>query len=681
MRRRIWQPWLAFACTAVLMAAPSVAGAAGWLPATPPSPAANGPSGAVVALDPAGDAIAAWTDDDGAGTQSLLVATRPARGAWSTPAPLASSVAIDAPAVALDAAGNATVVWVQSDDGSVFTARAARRDALGGSWSAPHDFPAVGVADPLTQLRAGAAGDAVAAWVEHDPGTGVAFVRAAVADAAGAWSAPSTLSDPADASVAFDRPQIAADAGGGALVGWTAQRLGGTFEFALQTSTHLGGGAWSASPSDLLTSDDALSPLRLVGAGGGDAVATWMQGAPATLWSAFRLNGSWSVDGVSADVAPGCQPVQALGTDVDGGATVAWKAASTDGLEAVRLTVGGPDPQRTLFASRAESAEDVAIDRGTAVFVAHDDGDDVDSMLASRRGEDGGWSAPALLDAASPGTILAGPAVATDDAANALAGWTASDGSSGAKSLAAAAFQASGPHLSEVSVPASGTAGAPLAFAASASSTFATVAQTSWDFGDGSPAAVGADVSHAYATAGTFTVTVTTTDSVGNATQATRQVAIAAAPAPPPGPPPPEVFGDRGALLRPLIGGARDGVLLLARGSRTLKLVVRNPNGPRLTGSARLVRPRAHGRPALTLASRRRVRFAGKRRTTVALRLTDQALRALARASGFRLPIKAVLHLRAADGRRVSATLALTLDASRRFVLAGAGAPTARTAC
>jgi hypothetical protein len=660
-------------CLALLAAGSGAADAAGWLPATPPASAANGPSGAVVAVDPAGDAIAAWTDAAAGGMQSLIVATRPAGGPWSAPAPLASDVGVDAPAVALDAAGNATVAWTESSDGSAFAAHARRRDAASGAWGATHDFPASGVADPLTQVRFDATGRAIAAWVEHDAGSGVASVHAAVADAAGGWSAPATLSDPTDASVAFDRPQIAPDASGGALVGWTAQRIADPFDFAIQTRTHVGGGAWSAAPADLLTSGGTISPLRLVGADdGANAVATWFEGSPPALWSGYRQNGNWSVDGVSADVAPACVPSQALGADAGGGATVVWKAQSSGGFEAVPLTLGGPGSRTTVFSPSGEIAEDVALDRGTVVFVVHDPGTDAEQVLASRRAG-AGWSAPALLTTAGVGTSLAGPEAASDADGDVLASWTATD-ALGAKSIAAAAFQAAGPRLLDVTVPASGVAGEQLAFSAGARSTFASVAQTRWDFGDGSPAAAGPAVSHAYRAAGTYTVTVAATDSVGNATQATRQVVVAAASSSTPPRRP-------GPLVRPRIGGARHGVLLLARGARTLKLLVRNPNAARLTGSVALVRPRLGRRPALTLAIRRRVGFAGRRRTSVALRLTDQALRALKRASGFRLPVKATLHARAADGRRTGATLAATLDAAPHFGVGRTRSPNARTAC
>src|SRR6185436_12785129 len=110
-----------------------------------------------------------------------------------------------------------------------------------------------------------------------------------------------------------------------------------------------------------------------------------------------------TVDDVSADVAPGCEPLQALGADAGGGgATVVWKAASSDGLESVRLAAGGWEPQATVFAGRTDSVEDAAVDRGTVALVAHDAATDTDSALASRREGGGGWSGPALLDGPAP---------------------------------------------------------------------------------------------------------------------------------------------------------------------------------------------------------------------------------------------------------------------------------------
>ena len=657
----------ALACLA-LPAGTALAG--GWvLPATPLTGSANGPSGAVVAVDPSGDAIAAWTDDDGRGTQSVVVASRPAGGTWSAPTTLASDVGVDAPAVTMDAAGNATVLWVESADGTSWSARASRRDAASGSWDlVPHGFAAQGVADPLTQVRADAAGNVYAAWVEHDAGIG--FVRAAVLPSGGTWNAPSTLSDPASMS-AYGRPQIAPDAAGGALVGWSARQVDVPQGYAVETSAYAGGGSWAAPADPLPAQAEEIDDLRVVGLDGGDAAASWFQGATPTLWGALRASGSWGIEQVSADVATtGCQLVQALAADA-GGATVAWEPQSSLGLDSVRLTAAGWEPRTPIFPDSATSDEtvsDAALDHGTVVLVAHDVAAGTDSVLASRRQDDGTWTRPAaqLDGGTSATTSLGGLDLATDAAGDALASWTALDGSGGT-SVAAAVFQAGAPQLSAVSVPASGTAGTPIAVSASARSTLAGVPQVAWSFGDGSAPVAGSSASHAYASAGTYAVTVTASDGVGGATQATRQVTVAAAPTVGTPPSRPKL----GALLRPRIGGARHGVLVLGRGSRTLKLVVRNPNAVRLRGSATLVRP-GHGRRihTLTLVRLRTVVLAAGRRATLTLRLSDPALRALRAASGFRLPVRFTLALRAADGRRVSATLTATLDASARF---GAG--------
>lgn len=692
MRRRTRQ--LAAVLASLLAcagAAAPAAGAAGWvLPPTPLAPAANGPSGAAVAVSPMGDAAVAWTEDDGAGEQSLLVAVRPTGGPWGAPVALAQNVAVDAPAVALDADGDATLLWVESGDGVTYAARAARRTA--GGWSAPHDFAQLGRALALTQVRATAGGDAIAAWVEYDDGDGVAAMRAAVWSGGG-WGAPATVSDPGDASAVDGRPQIAPDADGGAVLGWTAQRVDAPFDYAVQVSS-LDAGGWSA-PLDVVTAADPLTPLRLVGDEDGDVAASWFEGDPAaTLWGAMRVGGTWSVDAVSDDVAPACRPTQALGADPGGGATVVWRALSTDGLDAVRLTPAGPEPRRTVFAARSEVAHEAAIAGDTIVFAAADVGTNAFSLLATRRTAGGAWSAPALLAPAPSGGDVARPAVAGDADGDALAAWTATD-ALGGKAVAAAAFQASGPRLTALSVPAAGTAGDALSFSVSARSTFATVQETTWDFGDATPLAAGAAAQHAYAQAGSYTVTVRAVDGLGNATTATRELTIAPAEAPPVDPPvgppvePPAGGGGGGGgdpapprpapLARPRLV-ATNGVVRLGRGSRTLRLVVANGNAARLSGRVTLVRPRSGRRPALTLALERGIALRGARRTTVPLTLGDAALRALRAAPGRRLAVRFALRLRAADGRAVTVSRRLTLDASARFPAVPARAR-ARMAC
>lgn len=620
MRHRIVQSSLVVALALACVAAgASAASAAGWVvPATPLAPAANGPSGAVVAVNAVGDGVAAWTADDGDGIQSLLVATRPFAGAWSAPAVVAEQPVVDAPAVTIDAAGTVTVVWIEQHDpgpGVVAYARSSRRDATSGAWSAPHYFTddplnPSGTALPLTRVRADANGNVIAAWVEGTPG--FERVHAAVADTAGTWQAAQLVSDSLDVTAAYARPQIAPDASGGALISWTAQRNDDPWDYAIQTSRHLGSGVWG-EPSDVVTTSESVSPVRLTGTDDGEVVATWFQGAPAILMGATRTAaGTWTVEPISADVAPACEPLQALGSDTSGGATVVWKAQSSDGLESVRLTAGGWEPSAPVFAARAESVQDAAIDRGTLVLVAHDTATNGQRVLGIRRAGTG-WSTPTPLGNADPGTSFESVDVAANAAGDALAGWTAT-APLGAKSVWVAPFDTDRPPPVD-------------------------------------PPPVDPPPSTPPPTTPPATTPPATTPPPS------------APPSPPRASPPPGST----VLVRPRIGGARNGVVTLARGLRTVKLTVRNPNAVELRGSTTLTRLRSGRRPALTLASHRGLVLPAGRRTTVSLRLSGDAVRALRSTAGHRLVVRVALRLRAADGRRTSATLNVTLDARARF--------------
>lgn len=108
--------------------------------------------------------------------------------------------------------------------------------------------------------------------------------------------------------------------------------------------------------------------------------------------------------------------------------------------------------------------------------------------------------------------------------------WGEVNSTTGKEVLRAAAYDAAGPRLSAVSIPANATVGDTLAFSLNASDAWSAVSSIGWDFGDGSAAGAGASVSHAYAAAGTKSVTATATDALGNASAATGTVTVAAAP-------------------------------------------------------------------------------------------------------------------------------------------------------
>jgi hypothetical protein len=88
-----------------------------------------------LAVDAAGNSYAVWQDEH-SGRSEIYFAYRPASGSWGTPVQLGDPGADDcrSPAIAVDAQGNAAVVWSQWHDRAYGVYAATR--SPGGSWSA-----------------------------------------------------------------------------------------------------------------------------------------------------------------------------------------------------------------------------------------------------------------------------------------------------------------------------------------------------------------------------------------------------------------------------------------------------------------------------------------------------------------------------------------------------------------
>ena len=140
--------------------------------------------GALLAVNPDGDAVASWVSFDGTAGVAQ-VSYRPAGGSWSTPEDVsARSQDIGSPLVALDPAGDAIVAWrrLHGGVGAIGVIQAARRPA-GGAWGAPQDITPPGVDADLPDVGLDAAGNGAAIWQRGD---GVNWtVQAAGLDTAG----------------------------------------------------------------------------------------------------------------------------------------------------------------------------------------------------------------------------------------------------------------------------------------------------------------------------------------------------------------------------------------------------------------------------------------------------------------------------------------------------------------
>ncbi len=164
----------------------------------------------LVAL-PDGGVAAAWVRRDRLEWRQLDAALRGA-----APRPLSAAPAAR-PALAVDAAGNLTLVWQQGVARSRIVAR--RLDAASSRWSAPRQLDAPDLRGAGSAvLGVDASGDVACAWYQDGP-QGLQIEAARYDASSGRWSPAQQLSDPRS-TVQAVLPALAVDAAGSVTVVW-----------------------------------------------------------------------------------------------------------------------------------------------------------------------------------------------------------------------------------------------------------------------------------------------------------------------------------------------------------------------------------------------------------------------------------------------------------------------------
>jgi hypothetical protein len=483
----------------IVQAASRTAGAT-WQPAVDLSASGQSAIEQVLAVDPAGDAVAAWVRSNGS-NKIVEAALRSPSGAWG------SAIALSAPGedanepeVAFDAKGDAIAVWDRSD-GTNLIVQAALHPA-GGSWQEPVNVSLPGRTAELPRVAMDAAGDAVAVW-ERFNGANI-VIQSASLPAGGKWSEPERISEKGSEAGA---PEVASDAAGDAFA--LFERSNGVNEIA-EVAERPAGGSWQPAVPLSPPGRDGGEAHVAVDAGG-DAAAIWqLAGGPHLIIEAATraAGGAWGAPvELSAPEATGTSPHIAL-------------AGPADALAVWTLAEGGHK------------------------FV---------QGASGRAG--GAWGA--ATGVGSPSSDANNPDVAVDARGDGVAVWQQSNGSN--EIVHAAGYDASGPFLEGVSIPAGGTAGQPLAFSVSPLDAWSALGTTSWSFGDGT-GATGTGVSHTYAAAGTYTVTLSSSDALGNASAGGGSVAVGPAVSAP------------GAGAAPAIAGAHQSNAVWREGAKLARL-------------------------------------------------------------------------------------------------------------
>ena len=256
--------------TQVIEASLRPAGGGFTTPATiSPTPLLSGHSALDprVAIDAAGDVTAIWRYFDG--TNSVIqVANRPPGGSFSAPSPLtADGEDAFSPSVAMDAAGEATAVWVRSNEEATENVIEAAGAPSGGSFSSsPVELSDSSHRAFEPELAVDPTGTAVAVWTYENGSNDV--IQASTAGSGNSFSIPVELSEPAQNA---SNPELAINSEAAVAVVW--QRSDGSNEIA-QASTGSPGGSFSSPVNLSAPGQDALFP-RVAIDGAGDATTVW----------------------------------------------------------------------------------------------------------------------------------------------------------------------------------------------------------------------------------------------------------------------------------------------------------------------------------------------------------------------------------------------------------------------
>jgi hypothetical protein len=324
----------------------------------------------------------------------------------------------ESPQVAMDRRGDAVAVWVRSHGAREVIESAAR--PAGGAWSKPVRLTAGGAAE-APQVALDRDGDAVAVWQQARGRKEVIVVAKHPAGAT--WSRPLNLSLPGK----VEAPEVAVDSKGEAVVVWVLSRGA---RYVIQDATLPAGGTWSP-PADLsvATADSARPQVAVDQAG--DAVAVWQQARgnhDFILGSTRPAAGAWSAATVLS--APGQNargPQVAL--DPFGDAVAVWQRS--DGahwiVQCAMLPARGSwsRPVNLSASGRSAGGAHVAVDQaGDAVAVwSRSEGSRGRVVQSARLVR--AWSKPVDL---SRSAIAYAPEVAAGPQGEAVAVWTRRSG-------------------------------------------------------------------------------------------------------------------------------------------------------------------------------------------------------------------------------------------------------------
>jgi hypothetical protein len=400
-------------------------------------------SGAQLALDPQGNAMAVWTQGE---TGGYRVWSRRYVSGWGTPTPVSHTASqLVGAQVGVDAQGNAIAVWTEYESQQLIVLGA--RYSVGSGWGSETLLSGAPVASN-PQIAVDPAGNAMVVWDEVSDSTATVWARRYVAGAGwdGGQQLNSTSFPPLSGAMV---PMVALDVNGNALI--TYRKAIGIF-WDLWAHRFTVSGGWEApSPIEDETASAGAGPLAFDRFG--NAIAVWTQGSAnfghASIWANRYVAGTgWGAATLLENdtLAPGNSSGPPA-IDGEGNALVVWQHSdlsrtATD-IWANRYVVGTGWGTQTLIETQRKGDANyptVAADSsGNAIALWKEHDGTRYRLWTNRYVRGSGWGIAVRLDP-EDGEIWSSQ-IAVDAQGNAIAIWSRSDPVSGGSRIYTARFE------------------------------------------------------------------------------------------------------------------------------------------------------------------------------------------------------------------------------------------------
>lgn len=343
----------------------------GWQPPVLVSTAGQNAGGPQVAFDAHGDAIVVFERLIGADDDVIEAATLPAGGVWTAPQEISAEGSIPvSPALAVDPQGDAVAAWGANVGGHVIIQALAR--PAGGGWQQTPAQLSPGGEDVFgVQVAFDAQGDVTAVWNQF---TGShETIEAATRPNGGAW--PTSSQPVTDGTADASAPVLAVGSQGTVAALWMLDNGGNEI---VQGSVRPAGSATWQAPVSFTPAGVNSEPGGVAVTSGGEVIATWSGpvGSSSVVEAAAQLpsNGVWQPTvALTSSTESAGGPV--VGIDAAGDATAVWSARNSSGdvVQSSTLRAGETAwPAATNVSSSAEILDQpqVAVDApGNAVAV------------------------------------------------------------------------------------------------------------------------------------------------------------------------------------------------------------------------------------------------------------------------------------------------------------------------